>query len=100
MTIEQVFVREDGFSPDEAFFDGHFPTAPIVPGAILLAEAERCLLGIGKRVHHIARIKFLKTVRPNQPLDIRVAIDAETARLTWETPDGIAARANIRVCDV
>lgn len=62
---------------DEAFFAGHFPGEPIVPG-VLLAESMAQLSGLvafaDGKIHaaKLARadVKFLVTVRPPAEIDI------------------------------
>ncbi|MEO8407190.1 MAG: hypothetical protein ABI476_02020 [Oxalobacteraceae bacterium] len=59
---------------DHPVFAGHFPGAPIVPGAMLL---DLALQAIGKRVGvdlsacHINAVKFLSPVRPGEPASVR-----------------------------
>lgn len=51
-------------------FPGHFPGAPLVPGAALL-EAVATQIGL-VRVH---RVRFLRPVRPGEALDLEVEGD-------------------------
>jgi acyl-coenzyme A synthetase/AMP-(fatty) acid ligase len=59
---------------DHPVFAGHFPGAPIVPGAMLL---DLALQAIGKRVGadlsacQINAVKFLSPVRPGEPASVR-----------------------------
>ena len=83
------FVDEVGFSDtdglirsshrytgDEAFFEGHFPDEPIVPGVILvesMAQSCRAWLNwkLGKKADgFVASIERAKFIRPVRPRDI------------------------------
>jgi 3-hydroxymyristoyl/3-hydroxydecanoyl-(acyl carrier protein) dehydratase len=69
---------EQPVAADLPAFDGHFPGAPVLPGAVLLALVLRA---IGQRAPWAARIgaaplvqqvKFLAAVGPGQTLSIRL----------------------------
>lgn len=59
-------------APEHPMLAGHFPGAPIVPGAYLLAwvvrEAELALAagGDARRVAGVARVKFVRPLRPGE----------------------------------
>ena len=64
------------FAGDEAFFAGHFPGNPIVPG-VILTEALAQLSGIAAAesggmwlLAAIRQMKFFHPVRPGQILDL------------------------------
>jgi 3-hydroxyacyl-[acyl-carrier-protein] dehydratase len=64
---------ERHFSPDHPAAQGHFPGNPIIPGAVLLAEALRAIeAGLGASVSscRIKSAKFLAPVRPGDRLAI------------------------------
>jgi 3-hydroxyacyl-[acyl-carrier-protein] dehydratase len=63
-------ICEKSFPPEEAFFRGHFPGDPLVPG-VILAEALAQTAGIAAgqpgrsfRLTAIKGMKFLRAVRP------------------------------------
>lgn len=60
-------------------FAGHFPGAPMVPGALLLAEALAAL-GLGGAGTLIASAKFLHPVAPEQEVAV-VRLDARRIEL-------------------
>ena len=66
---DQIEVRQDS-----AWFCGHFPGDPILPG---IAEIEMVLVLLEKhfgqpvRLRRLGRIKFKKIVRPGETLDIQ-----------------------------
>ncbi len=60
-------------APDHPVFAGHFPGHPIVPGALLLAEALQALdrAGIATQGSEIASAKFLSPVGPGETVSLR-----------------------------
>lgn len=79
-------------SMDEAYFQGHFPGAPIMPGVLQVAamsQAGSLLLCKGAPppagkipwLKSLGRIKFRKPVSPGDLMTVQVRIEAET-------PDG------------
>lgn len=65
------------FPPDEAFFRGHFPGEPIVPGVILteaLAQTAGIAGGGDGRAFRLTAIKSMKfpgAVRPDEQVTLR-----------------------------
>jgi 3-hydroxyacyl-[acyl-carrier-protein] dehydratase len=60
------------FAPDEAFFRGHFPDDPIVPGVILaeaLAQTAGLAAGGGGRRFRLAAIKMMKFPAAARPAE-------------------------------
>jgi 3-hydroxyacyl-[acyl-carrier-protein] dehydratase len=58
------------FPADHPAFPGHFPGAPMVPGALLLAAALDAL-GAGGAGTRIASAKFLHPVLPDEAIEVR-----------------------------
>lgn len=77
-------------APDHPVFAGHFPGHPIVPGALLLAEALQALdrAGIATNGCDISSAKFLSPVGPG-----------ETVSLRWESAPGKPLRLDLWVAD-
>jgi 3-hydroxymyristoyl/3-hydroxydecanoyl-(acyl carrier protein) dehydratase len=70
---------------DHASYAGHFPNFPVLPGAVLLDEALRHLIGAGGvSGWQISAAKFLSAVRPGDPL-----------RLEYDGNDSSAIRFSI-----
>jgi acyl-coenzyme A synthetase/AMP-(fatty) acid ligase len=61
------------FAPDAPFVAGHFPSNPVVPGAMLLQEVLRLLQDRAALPEHceIRAAKFLRPVRPGDRVEIR-----------------------------
>ena len=59
-------------------FDGHFPGAPVLPGAYLLALVLRVIAGRAEwaartgPAPHLRQVKFLAAVGPGQTLHVRL----------------------------
>lgn len=87
---ERHAVGEYTFRPDEMFYDGHFPGAPVTPGVILLETMCQTglvalgiyLLGLTEPREEVARtmtlftdgeIEFARVVRPGET--VRVAAE-------------------------
>lgn len=90
--VDSAEVGEDGrrawgmhaFTADEAYFMGHFPDDPIVPGVILLefvAQTANVLLShrAGRQVSGylvgVDEARFNRTVRPGQTVVAEVRLD-------------------------
>jgi 3-hydroxymyristoyl/3-hydroxydecanoyl-(acyl carrier protein) dehydratase len=78
-------------------FAGHFPGAPTVPGALLLAAALEAL-GLGCAQLEIASAKFLHPVLPETDVEVRcIAGQAGAARLELRAAGRLVATAALRV---
>ncbi|MEX3628157.1 MAG: 3-hydroxyacyl-ACP dehydratase FabZ family protein [Burkholderia sp.] len=94
--VRQASVAADGlairafqrFEPDEPWFAGHFPGAPIVPGVLLIefvAQAANLLVGHrcgGEARCHLVGVRqarFVHPVLPGQTIEARLAVTAGTA---------------------
>jgi 3-hydroxymyristoyl/3-hydroxydecanoyl-(acyl carrier protein) dehydratase len=67
------------FAAAHPAFAGHFPGAPMVPGALLLAAALAAL-GLGGAGTVIASAKFLHPVGPDEEVEV-VRLDARRIEL-------------------
>lgn len=56
---------------DHPAYAGHFPGRPILPGVVLLDQAQRALeLACGRRITGVAQAKFLSPVQPGEALEL------------------------------
>ena len=72
------------FSGDEAFFQGHFPGNPLVPGVLLteaMAQTAGVALGDVDHVFLLAAIQSMKFLRPVRPRERVVFSARKTADL-------------------
>lgn len=96
LMVDRVQVSDDGTSAigikaasmDEAFFQGHFPGNPVMPGVlqvaamqqvstVLLARKAGALNGKVPRLHKIEQVKFRKPVAPGDLVRIEADRDPE-----------------------
>jgi len=62
---------------DHPAFVGHFPSAPVVPGVVLLDEAMAAIAALtGISLNRIAWAKFLRPVSPGEPLLVQFVVGA------------------------
>lgn len=79
------------FAAAHPAFAGHFPGAPMVPGALLLAAALDAL-GLAHAGLEIASAKFLHPVPP----EIEVAVHRVGNRIELRAGDRVVATAQIK----
>ncbi|EDK27201.1 hypothetical protein VSWAT3_20435 [Vibrionales bacterium SWAT-3] len=61
------------FDRDCAFFDGHFPAHPVVPGVLLLDTIYDNVVKLGTSViTRIDNARFYKTVLPNETVIVNI----------------------------
>ncbi|HEX5091399.1 MAG TPA: 3-hydroxyacyl-ACP dehydratase [Burkholderiales bacterium] len=80
------------FPASHPAFPGHFPGAPMVPGALLLAAALQAL-GAGGPGTRIASAKFLHPVAPGESVDVLLSSDG---RLELRVAGRLVASAAVR----
>ncbi len=85
--------------PDHPALPGHFPGAPVVPGALLLAEGLQQLAthyGRALACRRIERAKFLMPVAPGATVTVTLRLDA-TGRgdLDLQVGSSLVAQATV-----
>jgi len=84
------------FPAQHPAFAGHFPGAPMVPGALLLAEALAAL-GLARAGLEIAAAKFLHPVGPDAVVEVQCALAGEAPqRLELRSGGRLVATATLR----
>jgi 3-hydroxymyristoyl/3-hydroxydecanoyl-(acyl carrier protein) dehydratase len=71
------------FSEDDFFFEGHFPTGPVLPAVVqvgAVVELASRLLGAPQRLAEVTRAKFTNPTGPGRLLTLTLAIEAEPGR--------------------
>jgi len=67
---------------------GHFPGQPIVPGVVLLDRITAALERDGDaRLSHIAAVKFLSPLRPDEDAELRIVRDGTRVRFRIDRGD-------------
>jgi 3-hydroxymyristoyl/3-hydroxydecanoyl-(acyl carrier protein) dehydratase len=74
-----------------AYFEGHFPAAPVVPGVVqikwALASARRCL-GVTGMVAGVEALKFQQVMGPETEVTLDLKFSAETGKLNFSFHSG------------
>lgn len=81
---------------DLALFSGHFPTVPIVPGAVLVGWAATLAAAHGNWVHGVAvshSMKFRRIVQPGPDYRLRLAWAEDGRRLDFRLESDAALHA-------
>ncbi|MGY4492012.1 AMP-binding protein [Pseudomonas sp. TE3610] len=80
-----------GVPVDLAYFSGHFPVAPVLPGVVqvdwALALGQECLT-LPPRFAGMEVLKFQQLVRPGDRLDLTLRFDAERGKLHFSYRQG------------
>jgi 3-hydroxymyristoyl/3-hydroxydecanoyl-(acyl carrier protein) dehydratase len=85
MVLERVVTID----PGHPALPGHFPGHPVVPGVLILGEVINAIqAGSPNTIVGIPRVKFLSTLRPGEPLCIRIE-PAEKGRVAFTCMAGI-----------
>jgi len=88
------------FAPDHPTAAGHFPSNPIIPGALLLDEVVRAVAGdpTGDGEVVIRAAKFFRPVRPGETVVVRWQSQA-AGKIKFEcrvlSDEGLAAAGTI-----
>ena len=86
--------------PDLAYFSGHFPTAPVLPGVVqvdwALAIGQR-LLDLPPKFAGMEVLKFQQLVRPGDRISLSLRFDAERGKLYFAFRNGDAPCSSGRI---
>ena len=95
----KTFAFDDGAPAGAPFLDGHFPSNPIVPGAILLGYAADALSEWDREIASVIRMKFLRPLLPEIPFVIEATETSDATTLVWRSDDGVIAKARVTCRD-
>ena len=85
---------------DLAYFSGHFPSTPVLPGVVQVQWAQALAaqaLQIPPRFAGMEVLKFQQLVRPGDLLDLTLEFDAERGKLYFTFRSGGAACSSGRI---
>ncbi|RMQ97039.1 AMP-binding enzyme protein [Pseudomonas savastanoi pv. glycinea] len=86
--------------PDLAYFSGHFPTAPVLPGVVqvnwAMALGQR-LLDMPPKFAGMEVLKFQQLIRPGDQISLTLRFDAERGKLYFAFRNGDAACSSGRI---
>lgn len=71
------------FAGDEFFFEGHFPSGPVLPAVVQVGAAVELAsraLKVPQRLVEVTRAKFTSPTGPGRVLNLRLVIDADGER--------------------
>lgn len=77
---KETIVGQKNLTMNEAFFQGHFPDAPIMPGVLIIESlAQLSAIWVYERLHHdkiavllnVANAKFRRPARPGDVLILK-----------------------------
>ena len=88
----RIFSLPSGFPREAAFFDGHFPGNPIVPGAVLLGWLSNQLSEEGLVIARIVRMKFLRPHGAAEPLEVAVTREGNSLEVEFRGAGGVVAK--------
>ncbi|MBV4554561.1 AMP-binding protein [Pseudomonas sp. SWRI102] len=86
--------------PDLAYFSGHFPTAPVLPGVVQVDWAlslGRQLLNLPPRFLGMEVLKFQQLVRPGDEIQLHLRFDRERGKLYFAYRNAAAACSSGRI---
>jgi 3-hydroxymyristoyl/3-hydroxydecanoyl-(acyl carrier protein) dehydratase len=95
---------EQPIATDLPSFDGHFPGAPVLPGAVLMALVLRAIAQRAEWAHkvgptpRIQQVKFLAAIGPGQTLHIH--LDDTPGAIAFSVRCGATAVARGQVTKV
>jgi acyl-coenzyme A synthetase/AMP-(fatty) acid ligase len=86
--------------PDLAYFSGHFPTAPVLPGVVQVDWAlnlGRQLMDLPPRFVGMEVLKFQQLVRPGDEIQLHLRFDRERGKLYFAYRNDTAACSSGRI---
>jgi 3-hydroxymyristoyl/3-hydroxydecanoyl-(acyl carrier protein) dehydratase len=77
-------------TPDNPWFEGHFPNQPILPGVVQIGWAVHFageIYRISPSVNTLEQIKFKRPIFPNTKLTLHLTPDIERKKLNYDYRD-------------
>ena len=98
--VEGVWTLSLSIPPDLAFFSGHFPKTPVLPGVVQVDWAMSLgqqLLDLPPRFAGMEVLKFQQLVRPGDTLELTLRFDHERGKLHFAYRNANAACSSGRI---
>jgi 3-hydroxymyristoyl/3-hydroxydecanoyl-(acyl carrier protein) dehydratase len=86
--------------PDLAYFSGHFPVTPVLPGVVQVEWAFNLgqqLLDLPATFAGMEVLKFQQLVRPGDRIELHLRFDQERGKLYFAYRNGVAACSSGRI---
>ena len=86
--------------PDLAYFSGHFPVTPVLPGVVQVEWAFNLgqqLLDLPASFAGMEVLKFQQLVRPGDRVELHLRFDRERSKLYFAYRNGVAACSSGRI---
>jgi 3-hydroxymyristoyl/3-hydroxydecanoyl-(acyl carrier protein) dehydratase len=90
---------------DSAWFDGHFPGMPLLPGIAQLAMLEQVIARAWppeRRALKFSRVRFKLKIDPGTPVTVKVTRNKDKQDLfsfQIATAEGVACVGNVQTCE-
>ncbi len=92
------------FPADDAYFQGHFPGFPLLPGVVQLGAARRlaaAVRGQGQALAQVRKMKFSGVIRPGERVRLRLEFRSETAtEYTYSRADKVCSSGVMELAPV
>jgi 3-hydroxymyristoyl/3-hydroxydecanoyl-(acyl carrier protein) dehydratase len=98
--VEGEWQLELSVPPDLAYFSGHFPSVPVLPGVVQVDWAialGRQLLDLPPTFAGMEVLKFQQLVRPGDRISLTLRFDAERGKLYFAFRNGDAPCSSGRI---
>ena len=98
--LDGVWTLRLAVPPDLAFFSGHFPTTPVLPGVVQVEWAmalSQQLLDLPPRFAGMEVLKFQQLVRPGDVLELTLRFDHERSKLHFAYRNATAPCSSGRI---
>ena len=98
--VDGVWTLNLSIPPDLAFFSGHFPKTPVLPGVVQVDWAMSLgqqLLDLPPRFAGMEVLKFQQLVRPGDTIELTLRFDSERGKLHFAYRNASAACSSGRI---
>ncbi len=95
LMLDEVVIEKEGekgkgykrLTGNEYFFEGHFPSRPVMPGVLIVEIIAQTAMVIVKRgdlkLKGVEKVKFRQTIKPDDTMEINVQLKGKKEK-TYE----------------